>query len=87
MATKDITDTQVLQACQRMWNEKGQRPWPDAHDRLVASTGQHPKVCMAALERAYGRGLLEFGIGVHRSWLTDKGMALLAEQAANTEKE
>src|SRR4051812_6262688 len=74
MATKHISDLQVCQAVRDM---KGGDL--DAEDILHERTGQPPKVCNAALERAYDRGYIDCGIRVGRSWLTVKGEQLLLE--------
>jgi hypothetical protein len=75
MATKDISDRQVCEAV-AAWQAEG-RPFAD--ERLFRATGQAQKVCEGALERAYGRGLIEYGVSIRSAWLTDAGRALLAK--------
>lgn len=70
MATKDITDRQVCLAYQQ------------AHDRfpseiLEATTGQCAKVCYRAMERAFRRGLIDYGTSLRSGWLTAKGLEVL----------
>lgn len=82
MATKDITDVQVCEAVRDTWDQAGHhiaRP----HELLSARTGQPEKVCWRALERAAGRGLIDYGIGLQGAWLTDQGKALLSSNAAD----
>ena len=86
MATKDISDLQVVQAYAEMARQMdsvrgtGQR-FEYADDILERTTGQHPKVCERAMERAYGRGLVEYGMWLRGGWLTDKGKALLTDKS------
>lgn len=80
MATKDITDLQVCQAVQAASDGYRAQGAAGHHRHLILSerTGQHPNVCWRALERADRRGLIDYGIGLHGAFLTDKGRALLA---------
>lgn len=73
MATKDITDQQVCEA----FAAYGGARLPFADERLQTATGQPEKVCYRAMERAYGRGLVECGVSLRSGWLTDKGRAVL----------
>lgn len=45
---------------------------------LIARTGQHWKVVNAALLRADKHRLIEFGVSLRTSWLTEKGHQYLA---------
>ena len=72
MATKDITDAQVVQAFHDGFPCGGL-------GLLEERTGQPAKVCWRAAERAERRDLLEYGIGLHGSWVTEKGKSLLVE--------
>lgn len=74
MATKDITDLQVLQA-QYRWQRNRSGPW--AYEILAAETGECEKVCYRAMERAESRGLLDHGVSLRTAWLTEKGESLL----------
>lgn len=80
MATKDITDIQVLRA-QDAWRKNTRGPW--SYEILHAETGEPIKVCYRALERAYKRGLLECGVSLRTAWFTKKGSDLL--DSANAE--
>ena len=73
MSRKKISDLQVVQAVARSKDWGGQ--FADGYLRDL--TGEHPKVCMAAMERAERRGLIEYGVSLRSGWLTDKGRALL----------
>lgn len=77
MATKDITDRQVCEAFAAF----ADHGLPFADERLMAATGQCDKVCYRAMERADGRGLVEYGVSLRSGWLTDKGKALLDASA------
>lgn len=50
-------------------------PWP--YELLAERTGECEKVCYRAIERAYDRGLVEFGTSLRSGWLTDEGRALI----------
>jgi len=76
MATKDVSDLQVCKAVQAFRDRDLDLPWP--YETLAVETGQAEKVCYRAMERAYDRGYLEYGVSLRTSWLTDKGKALLA---------
>ena len=82
MATKDISDLQVVQAYAEMkrqmdaTRETGLK-FEYAEEILERTTGQHPKVCERAMERACGRDLVEYGTWLRGGWLTDKGKVLL----------
>ena len=79
MPTKDITDRQVLEAYQsydkRSRLGELQVEWP--YQILQRLTGMPFKVCYRAMERAYKRGLLEYGVSLRTGWLTDAGQELL----------
>lgn len=75
MATKHITDLQVVQAVQQWQTD---RTGPRAHELLAEWTGQPAKVCFRALERADRHGLLDYGVSLGTAWLTPEGHALLA---------
>jgi hypothetical protein len=74
VATKDISDIQVLLA-QDQWrkNPAGKFSYEILHEQ----TGYPIKVCYRSLERAYKRGLLEYGVSLRTAWFTKKGDALL----------
>lgn len=86
MATKDISDLQVVQAYAEMKRQMNATRESGPHfeyadEILERMTGQHPKVCERAMERAYGRGLVEYGMWLRGGWLTDDGKALLTSNA------
>ena len=83
MATKDISDLQVVQAYAAMQEQmascrdtEGKFEYPD--EILERITGEHPRVCESAMSRAYRRDLVDFGMWLRGGWLTEKGLALLA---------
>lgn len=83
MSRKDISDRQVCEAYRdsaRLRTPGGRvdGEWP--YDLLAMSTGQAPKVCHAACERAYLRGFVDYGTSLRTGWLTDAGKALLEEK-------
>lgn len=73
MATKDISDKQVLMAY--MESKKEPRRCPS--EILKEMTGQPEKVCWSAMERADRHGLIEYGVSLRCAWLTEKGFKLL----------
>lgn len=89
MATKDITDMQVVQAFAEMAQRRGAgrgsgQGFEYADVILQRMTNQPPKVCERAMERACGRGLVEYGMWLRGGWLTEKGKALIASAAATS---
>ena len=78
MATKDITDAQVVQAVIDA-RVGGLKQWP--YDLLMERTGQPFKVCYAAMERACDRDYIEYGVSLRTAWPTPKGEALLTGSA------
>lgn len=73
MATKHISDKQVVEAVAIFNRDRGR--WP--YELLAESTGQCEKVCFRAMERACDRGLLEYGVSLRTAWLTEDGRKLL----------
>ena len=82
MATKDITDVQVCAAV-KLADDNGYRHM--ALSILERTTGQSPKVCLRAAERANRRGLIAFRTMIQHAWVTPEGLYLLrdAEREAN----
>ena len=78
MATKDITDLQCCQAA--LAREQQGIGGGRTLEHLVRMTGQPEKVCCRALERAYARGYLEWGVSVATCYLREKGWELLREK-------
>lgn len=74
MARKDISDYLVVKAHHIRNNLPG-RPFP--YELLHQWTEEPIKVCYKAMERAYKRGLLEYGVSLRTAWLTDKGLSVL----------
>lgn len=79
MATKDISDVQVLLAYRKA-KEIDFDKWP--YEFLMEWTNQPQKVCFRAMERAYDRGYLECGVSLRTGWLTKKGDEYLYLMAA-----
>jgi hypothetical protein len=80
MATKDISDLQVLRAYElRAAMRKAGEQVGDVDVVLAQMTGQPEKVCFRAMERAERRGLLEYGTCLAWAWITPSGAALLGE--------
>lgn len=79
MATKDITDTQVVKAATVHWAiyKAGVKNGPSTAAILSGMTGQPEKVCWRAVERAIRHGYLEHGVSLRSSWVTEKGKALV----------
>lgn len=81
MARKDIDDLEVLAAyvvaeSNRLDFSRGHEPvWPD--QVLLQQSGQPENVVFAAMERAFDRGYLEYGVSLHAGWLTTKGAQYL----------
>ncbi len=73
MATKDITDLQVVKAYQDSKVAHCDQ-WP--YDLLEQRTGRSIKECYSAMERAYRRGFIECGVSLRSGWLTAKGIDL-----------
>ena len=70
MATKDVTDLQVIFAYTR------RQDGVDVVDSLQAMTGESRKVCLRAMERACDRGLIEYGVSLRTGWVTEEGKKL-----------
>lgn len=45
--------------------------WPE--EIIMEKTGCPAKVAYAAMERAYNRGYIEYGVSLRGGWLTEKG--------------
>lgn len=88
MATKDITDIQVVNAYIKAKETRVKHTvlgclikpeflvWP--YDILMQETGQCEKVCYRAMERACDHGLIEYGTSLRSGWVTEKGKALIS---------
>lgn len=89
MATKDISDKLVCEAyaAYRAISDEtlktGIEPVDDVfpYNILQEITGQPFKVCYRAMERAADRDLIEYGVSLRTGWLTEKGKALLKNEA------
>lgn len=57
-------------------NNPKRRHVPYPYERLCAVLGCPEKVAYSAMERAYDRGLIEYGVSLRTGWITDKGIAL-----------
>ena len=81
MATKDISSLQVCRAVEKMHHQKtvlGKRHQVFV-ELLMMSTGEHRKVCEAAIKREIDNGLVEWGIVASIGWLTASGIDFLAK--------
>jgi hypothetical protein len=91
MAVKDISDLHVCAAYVERWGSdlggpalgdlptftlSFDGPPPRFVDAiLMEATGQPEKVVYRAMERAYNRGYIEYGVSMRSGWLTEKGQA------------
>jgi len=75
----DITDEQVVRACQLAHQDSKKF----ATDILAEQTGAPAKVIYAAMERADDRELIEWGVSLRTAWPTAKGLALLVAEPAS----
>lgn len=75
MAMKDISDLQVCAAVQAFKDCNMEGPWP--YEFLAQETKHPEKVCYRAMERAYKRGYIEYGVSLRSGWLTEKGLQLI----------
>ena len=82
-----ISDVDVLRAYVESSEVRGKVSFADL-DRVSSSWpeqilerrfGCAPKVAFAAMERAFNRGLIEYGVSLRAGWITEKGRALLAK--------
>lgn len=82
MATKDISDLQVVMAYfeARAERDAENARWPE--DILMERTGQCEKVCFRAMERADRRGYLDYGVSLHAGWVTEEGKQLVRDACA-----
>ena len=74
MATKDISDYQVVRAYKRAMKYEPSGPF--VYEILAQETGQPEKVCYRAMGRAERRGFIDFGVSLRTGWLTGSGKAL-----------
>lgn len=85
MAVKDISDLTVCEAYRTYQVQVNH----DAHttsspnELLQVFIGQPAKVCFRAQERAFKRGLVDYGVSLNTGWLTEKGEELLTEADNN----
>lgn len=78
MATKDITDAQVVKACV---DSHAAPMEAGALDLLEVRSGQSVNVCVRAMERAARRGFIDYGVSLRTAWAEPKGKALLEKEA------
>lgn len=83
MATKHISDLEVLQAYQ---DAKARQFTEFPYELLEQRTGQCQKVCYRAMQRAERRELIEYGVSLRAGWLTDKGLAMLRKADAGSSR-
>jgi len=83
VATKDISDRQVLEAFVKYHKARDVASihtpvkWP--YEILMEETGECFKVCYAAMQRAPNRDLIDYGVSLRTAWLTEKGLEKLNE--------
>lgn len=71
---KRISDLEVVRAVDQ-YRSRRHRPYP--YEDLAEMHGCPEKVAYRACERAFGNGLIDYGVSLRTGWLTDKGKALL----------
>lgn len=76
MKTSDITDLMVCEAVAEYQSDPYNKPFP--YEIIAKKTGCAEKVAFRAMERADGRGYLEYGVSLRTAWLTEKGLELTA---------
>lgn len=76
MATKDVSDYQVLCAVEEA-TKNSHSEW--SYDILERETGECTKVCYRALERAHRNGLIDYGVSLRTAWITEEGKKFLEE--------
>ncbi len=85
--TSDISDRQVVAAAlayQRIPVHAVVRGPKTTIDHLIAA-GAPEKVARNAIERAYGRGFVDVGLGPDWAWPTEAGLRLLDYAATSAE--
>lgn len=78
MARKDVSDELVCEMTHQLGLDGFPTSRRDVIQRLMEATGECAKVCEAAAERSYARGLIDCGVSIRWPWLTQKGDELLA---------
>lgn len=79
MARKNITDKQVCEVYAKTMKQGTFHRFP--YEILSEETGECEKVCYSAIERAYNREYIEYGVSLRTGWLTEKGKKLLNEKS------
>lgn len=77
MSRKHVPDLMVCKAYLIAATMK--RRWPT--DILVDMSGECPKVCYRAMERAARHGLIKWGNSLRSGWLTQAGRELVGLEA------
>ena len=77
MATKNITDKQVVLAYSEYAKNHDSQPqkWP--YNYLMEWTGECEKVCIKAMERAEERGYVDCDVSLRTGWITETGQSLI----------
>lgn len=79
IATKDITDEQVVRAAAAFRDDHGPvGVRVRTVDGLMSATGAPYKVALRAIERACRRGLVDWGVCPDVAWPTPAGDAMMA---------
>lgn len=82
---RDVTDREVVEAFVEAQRRRDGGPrivWPE--DVIVERKSVPRAVAYAAMDRAFDRGFLDFGVSLRAGWPTDTGLALLGEEKAGT---
>lgn len=75
MKRRDISDLEVCRAVAQYHKDMSNNPYPYIY--LSNKFNCDEKLAYSACERAYGNGLINFGVSLRTGWLTEKGEKLL----------
>ena len=82
VSRKDISDEQVCLACVVAHTHESGTCKESSIEVLQRYTGAPFKVCRSAMDRACGRKLINYGVSLETSWVTDAGRELLRDSTA-----
>lgn len=77
MARKNISDKDVV--CAVSLARDSGFTWRPI-DILKEKTGEPWKVCLRAIERAFERGFLDYGVSIEVPWVTEEGKIFLQSE-------
>ena len=72
MKRSDIPTLEVLKACQASYPRK-----LTPYQLLIEKFNAPEKVILSAMDRDYGNGLIEYGVCLSCSWVTEKGLGYI----------